>query len=192
MGKFSFTPGRIEGLVIVEPARWDDARGYFMESYSRRDYAAAGIGYEFVQDNQSLSRRGVLRGLHYQRTRPQGKLVRVVHGSVLDVAVDLQRSSPTFGQWQSVLLSADNRRQFWIPAGFAHGFLALEDDSVLAYKCTEYYMPELDAGIAWNDPQVAIDWDLEKVGLGIDKLIISDKDRALPTVGRAVQTDFEW
>jgi dTDP-4-dehydrorhamnose 3,5-epimerase len=186
MGKFNFTPMGPGGPVIVEPARWEDSRGYFMESYSRREYAAAGIPDEFVQDNQSLSRRGVLRGLHYQRTRPQGKLVRVVRGSVLDVAVDLRRGSAAFAQWRSVLLSAENHRQFWIPEGFAHGFLALEDDTLLAYKCTEYYMPEYDAGIAWNDPSIAVDWELDKVGLRIEELVISDKDKALPTLAGSV------
>lgn len=180
MGNFKFIPTEIRGVTIVEPASYADERGFFMESFACRDFEAAGLPALFVQDNHSCSCRGVLRGLHFQSTRPQGKLVRVVSGSVLDVAVDIRPGSPTFMKWSSVVLSADNKRQFYIPPGLAHGFLALEDNTNLLYKCTEYYMPQYDAGMAWNDPQVAVDWQLDEWGLSEAELIISGKDRVLP------------
>ncbi len=182
MGVFKFIPAGIEGVVIVEPASWADERGFFMESFAGRDFAAAGLPQEFVQDNHSCSRRGVLRGLHFQSEHPQGKLVRVVSGSVLDVAVDIRSGSPTFMKWTSAVLSADNRRQFYIPPGFAHGFLALEDDTNLLYKCTEYYMPEFDGGVAWNDSRINVDWRLGEWGLSESDLVISAKDRVLPSL----------
>ncbi len=191
MGKFNFTPGRLEGVIIIDPASYGDDRGFFMESYSRRDFQAAGLPMEFVQDNHSCSRRGVVRGLHFQRVKPQGKLVRVVRGSILDVAVDLRPGSPTFCQWETVLLSAENRREFYIPPGFGHGFLALEDDTHLIYKCTQYYYPQFDAGIVWNDKKIGIDWEFEKHGLGASGLILSAKDLALPTVAESAPDYFE-
>lgn len=192
MGKFNFIQTPLDGLTIVEPVVWSDERGFFMESYSLRDFEAGGIVAPFVQDNHSLSRRGVLRGLHFQRVKPQGKLVRVVRGSVLDVGVDLRPGSPTFGKWEAVLLSGENHRQLYLPPGFGHGFLALEDDTHLCYKCTDYYYPEHDAGIAWNDPKLAIGWQLEKAGLRIEDLIVSGKDRALPTLADTDPRSLEW
>ncbi len=177
MGKFKFIKTPIEGLLIVEPTVFGDERGFFMESYSLKEFEENGIALTFVQDNHSHSRKGVLRGLHFQKKHPQGKLVRVAKGKVFDVAVDLRRSSPTFGKWFGLELSGENKRQLYIPPGFAHGFLALDDNTDFLYKCTDYYYPDDEGGIIWNDPKVSIQWPLER----IDTLIISDKDRALPT-----------
>lgn len=185
---FKFTPTALEGVMIVDPAHYVDARGFFMESYSLRDFAAAGIDTPFVQDNHSLSRRGVVRGLHFQREHPQGKLVRVAQGRVLDVAVDIRPASATFGQWVSVELSGENRRQLYIPPGFAHGFLAIEEDTHLLYKCTEYYMPDHDAGIRWDDPTIGIDWRLADFGLQPGELVVSQKDLALPALEQILPT----
>jgi len=176
-----FTPTRIPAVVLVEPRVFEDPRGSFMETWEARKFAAAGIETSFVQDNQSVSRRWVLRGLHYQIRRPQGKLVRVVEGEVLDVAVDLRRSSPTFGQWVAERLSAADRRMLWVPPGFAHGFLALTDQAQVLYKCTDYYDAGGERSLLWNDPAIGIEWPLPR---GIE-LIISDKDRAAPTLDRA-------
>ena len=143
----------IEGLIVIEPQVFADGRGYFMETYSRQVFADAGLHMAFVQDNQSMSRKGVLRGLHLQTRFSQGKLVRVISGEVYDVGVDLRRGSPTYGQYDSVVLSGENKRMLYIPEGFAHGFLVLSDEAVFTYKCTEFYRPEFDAGIAWNDPR---------------------------------------
>lgn len=173
---FRFTYPPIEGLVVVEPQRFGDERGYFMETFRESDYAEAGINVRFVQENESMSARGVLRGMHFQRTQPQAKLVRVVSGSLLDVVVDLREGSATYGKWHAELLTAENRRQMFIPEGFAHGFLALEDSTRLSYKCSRYYAPDDEAGIAWNDPTVAIDWQLERWGIAPSQLIISEKD----------------
>lgn len=148
----------MEGLVVIEPTVHGDSRGYFMETYNQRDFKEAGIEAEFVQDNQSMSTKGVLRGLHFQKHFPQGKLVRVISGQVFDVAVDLRRGSKTYGEWYGVMLSAENRKQFYIPAGFAHGFLVLSDVAEFCYKCTEFYHPEDEDGIAWNDPDLGIAW----------------------------------
>lgn len=149
----------LDGVLIVEPKVFEDDRGFFLESYNERVFAeATGVTPRFVQDNHSKSVRGVLRGLHYQVARPQGKLVRATAGTLLDVAVDLRRSSPTFGRHVSVELSGDNRRQIWIPAGFAHGFVVLSETAELLYKTTEYWYPEHDRTLAWNDPDLAIDW----------------------------------
>ena len=155
------TPGRIEGLALIEPKVHGDARGFFLESWNEHAFRDAGIDAHFVQDNHSRSQRGVIRGLHFQDPMPQGKLVRVVAGRAFDVAVDLRRSSPTFGQWEAVELSASNHRMFWIPEGFAHGFLALDDDTELLYKCTAPYAPEHEHILAWDDPDLAIDWPLD-------------------------------
>lgn len=151
----------ISGLLIIEPKVFDDARGFFFESYSKRTMAErAGIDVEFVQDNHSCSAKNVLRGLHYQVRQPQGKLVRVVAGEVLDVAVDIRRPSPTFGKWVSVVLSAKNKRMFWVPAGFAHGFVVLSTQAELLYKVTDYCASEHERCIAWDDPSLAIDWKI--------------------------------
>ena len=178
--KFSYTP--IEGLVVIEPTVYGDDRGYFMECFRESDYAEAGITTHFVQENESMSARAVLRGLHFQRTEPQAKLVRVVSGALLDVAVDLREGSVTYGKWHAELLSAKNRRQMFIPEGFAHGFLALENDTRLNYKCSRYYAPQDEDGIAWNDPTLAIDWQLERWGIEPSQLIISEKDSKLPNL----------
>jgi dTDP-4-dehydrorhamnose 3,5-epimerase len=161
----------LPGVVIIEPRVFGDERGFFMETWNAAAFAAAGLDLAFVQDNHSRSQKGVLRGLHFQNPGPQGKLVRVTSGAVFDVAVDLRASSPTFGQWAGVELSAENKRMFWVPEGFAHGFLTLEDDTDFLYKCTAPYAPQSEFSLAWDDPAVGIDWPLE--GLGP---IISAKD----------------
>ena len=150
--------GGIEGLCVIEPAVHGDARGYFMETYNEKDMKEAGIDVHFVQDNQSMSTKGVLRGLHYQWPNPQGKLVSVLEGEVYDVAVDIRRGSPTFGQWAAVMLSAENKRQFWIPEGFAHGFAVVSERAVFSYLCTAVYDKAADAGVRWDDPAIGIDW----------------------------------
>ena len=152
---------RIPDVILLEPKVFGDERGFFYESFNRRDFAkATGVDADFVQDNHSRSSRGVLRGLHYQIKQPQGKLVRVIAGEVFDVAVDIRKSSPTFGQWVSEILSAENRKQVWIPEGFAHGFVVLSDYAEFLYKTTEYWAPEHERCIAWNDPTIAIDWPI--------------------------------
>jgi dTDP-4-dehydrorhamnose 3,5-epimerase len=161
----------IPGPLIIELKVFGDARGFFMETWNAEAFAAAGLNMTFVQDNHSRSQKGVLRGLHFQNPGPQGKLVRVTHGAVFDVAVDLRKSSPTFGQWVGVELSAQNRRMFWVPEGFAHGFLTLEDDTDFLYKCTAPYAPANEYTLAWDDPAVGIGWPT----LGCDP-VISDKD----------------
>ncbi len=163
----------IEGVLIVEPTVYGDARGYFMESFSERDFeAATGLNVKFVQDNESRSKGGVLRGLHFQREPyAQAKLVRVVQGRVLDVAVDIRPGSATFGKYVAVELSAENHRQLFIPKGFAHGYVVLEEDTVFQYKCDEYYHPESEDGIAWNDPEIGIEWGVEE-----SEIILSPKD----------------
>ena len=150
----------IPGLVIVEPKVFGDARGFFMETWNGQRYRAAGLNWNFVQDNVSFSRQGTLRGLHFQNPAPQGKLVFVLQGEVFDVAVDLRRSSPTFGRWHGERLSAENKRQFFIPAGFAHGFAVLSETALFVYKCTELYSPQHELTIAWNDPDLGIQWPL--------------------------------
>mgnify|MGYP000858831393 CR=1 FL=1 len=155
------TPTSIPDLAIVEPKVFGDARGFFMESWNRKTFAALGLDLDFVQDNHSRSRKGVLRGLHYQLHQPQGKLVRVTSGAVFDVAVDLRRASPTFGRWEGVELSAENHRMLWVPPGFAHGFLVLSDSADFLYKTTEYYAPEHERCVLWNDPEIGIQWPLE-------------------------------
>ena len=151
----------LPGVVVLEPRVFGDARGFFLESYNEKTFAEAGIEERFVQDNHSSSRRNVLRGLHYQIKQPQGKLVRVVEGEVLDVAVDLRKSSPTFGGWEAVRLSGENKRMLWIPAGFAHGFRVISETAQVLYKATDYYAPEHERTIAWNDPSLKIDWELD-------------------------------
>ncbi len=150
--------GGIEGLCVIEPAVHGDERGYFMETYNQKDMEAEGLNLVFVQDNQSASVKGVLRGLHFQKQHQQGKLVRVVRGSVFDVAVDLRRESKTYGKWFGVELTEENKKQFYIPKGFAHGFLVLSDRAEFCYKCTDFYHPEDEGGLAWNDPKIGIRW----------------------------------
>lgn len=173
MGKIKVTNCDIEGLFIIEPAVFPDERGYFMETYNQRDFESAGLGMTFVQDNQSMSVKGVLRGLHFQKQYPQGKLVRVVRGKVFDVAVDLRKNSDTYGKWFGVELSAENKKQFYIPEGFAHGFLVLSDEAEFCYKCTDFYHPGDEGGIKWDDPDIGIEWPLQD---GV-KLVISEKDQ---------------
>ncbi|MEE1008343.1 MAG: dTDP-4-dehydrorhamnose 3,5-epimerase [Agathobacter sp.] len=150
--------GEIEGLCVIEPTVHGDERGYFMETYNQKDMEEAGLNMNFVQDNQSCSTKGVLRGLHFQLKYPQGKLVRVVKGRVFDVAVDLRKGSKTFGKWYGVELTEENKKQFYIPEGFAHGFLVLSDIAEFCYKCTDFYHPNDEGGLAWNDPKIGIKW----------------------------------
>ncbi len=163
----------IEGLKVIEPTVFRDARGYFVETYNQNDMHEHGLDMVFVQDNQSMSVKGVLRGLHYQKHFPQGKLVRAVRGTVFDVAVDLRTGSATYGKWYGVELSAENMRQFYIPEGFAHGFLVLSDEAEFAYKCTDFYHPGDEGGLAWNDPDIGVAWPIPE---GME-LILSEKDR---------------
>ena len=158
MGQIKVTKCPIEGLYIIEPAVHGDSRGYFMETYNQKDMREAGLDMVFVQDNQSMSAKGVLRGMHLQKEHPQGKLVRVIHGRVFDVAVDLRPGSATFGKWYGVELSAENKKQFYVSEGFAHGFLVLSDTAEFCYKVTDFYHPGDELGIAWNDPDIGIQW----------------------------------
>ena len=167
----------LAGVLILEPRVFGDARGFFMESYNRRSFAqATGLDLDFVQDNHSRSSKGVLRGLHYQLRQPQGKLVRVTQGAVFDVALDIRPGSPTFGRWAGVELTGDNQRQLWVPPGLAHGFVVLSASADFLYKTTDYYAPEHERCIAWNDPAIGIDWPL--AAHGIDAPQLSAKDRA--------------
>lgn len=164
----------IDGLLIIKPDVFKDDRGYFYESYNKERFAKAGLMIDFVQDNESKSSKGVLRGLHFQKPPfAQGKLVRVIKGSVMDVAVDLRKDSPTYGKWESVVLTEENKLQFWIPEGFAHGFVALEDNTIFNYKCTNVYNKESEGSILWNDPDININWN-------IDNPILSEKDKISP------------
>ncbi len=174
---FTFTECPIKGLIEIQPKVFGDHRGYFLESWSKRDFAQVGIDVEFVQDNQSMSCAGVLRGLHFQKNHPQGKLVRVIEGEVFDVAVDIRDGSSTWGCWHGVLLSAEKQNQFWIPEGFAHGFLVLSPRAVFAYKCTDFYYPEHEAGLLWNDPGIGIKWP--EITAAIQ---LSDKDTKWPVI----------
>lgn len=171
------TPTDLAGVLLIEPAVHGDARGWFLESYREDRFAAAGVEAHFVQDNHSCSAIGTLRGLHYQLRSPQAKLCRVVRGAAYDVAVDIRRGSPTFGRWVGATLSEENRVQILIPRGFAHGFLALSDRAELVYKCDDYYRPDDDRGIAWDDPTIGIDWPLGSLAP-----ILSPRDRAHPTL----------
>ncbi len=161
MGQIIVTKTDIEGLCVIEPKVFLDDRGYFVESYNQNDMHAAGLDMKFVQDNESMSSRGVIRGLHFQKEHPQGKLVRVIQGTVYDVAVDLRSSSSTYGRWFGVELSGENKKQFYIPEGFAHGFVVLSDVAIFAYKCTDFYHPGDEGGIIWNDPDIGIDWPID-------------------------------
>ena len=184
MGNFKFSETKIKDVYIIEPTAFGDRRGYFMESYNQQDFDNAGLRYRFVQDNQSSSSKGVLRGLHFQKTYPQAKLVRVLRGKVFDVAVDLRENSETYGQWVGAILSAEDKRQFLIPRGFAHGFLVLSDYAEFSYKCDDFYHPEDEGGIIWNDPDVAVEWP------DIGSVILSDKDMKHPTL-RESKMKFE-
>ena len=174
---FEFKKCPIDGLYEIQPKVFGDKRGYFFEVYSEKDFTAAGLDMVFVQDNQSASTAGVLRGLHFQTLHPQGKLVRAVEGKVYDVAVDLRKDSTTFGKYYGVVLDSEKQNQFYIPKGFAHGFYVLTERAVFAYKCTDFYHPEDDAGLMWNDPQIGIDWTSVAHGL---KPLLSDKDTKHP------------
>lgn len=175
MGKINVETCEIEGLKVITPTVFGDKRGYFMETYNQNDFKAAGIDMDFVQDNQSSSSKGVLRGLHFQKKHAQDKLVRVIEGEVFDVAVDLRDGSPTFGKWYGVLLSAENKKQFFIPKNFAHGFLVVSDHAEFCYKCTDFYHPGDEGGIIWNDPDIGIKWPKIE-----GDPLLSDKDRNLP------------
>lgn len=188
MGQIKVTKAPIEGLYIIEPAVHGDDRGYFMETYNQRDMEEAGLNMNFVQDNQSMSVKGVLRGLHFQKQYPQGKLVRVIKGKVFDVAVDLRENSKTYGKWFGVELTEENKKQFYISEGFAHGFLVLSDVAEFCYKVTDFYHPGDEGGLAWNDPSIGIDWGVKGNYNGTASakdytlpdgtpLILSDKDQ---------------
>ena len=172
----TFINTEIEGAYIIEPKVFGDKRGYFMETYNENEFKANGLNYTFVQDNQSKSKKGVLRGLHFQKTCPQAKLVRVLEGEVLDVAVDLRKGSKTYGKWVGVVLSEENKKMFMIPRGFAHGFVVLSETATFSYKCDEFYHPEDEGGIAWNDPDIAINWQYE------GEPLLSEKDKKHPTL----------
>lgn len=171
MSNFTFTETKLRGAFIIDVKTYGDNRGYFMETYKESDFKAAGLDYCFVQDNQSSSRKGVLRGLHFQKKHPQAKLVRVLKGEVFDVAVDLRKGSPTYGQWVGVVLSEENKRQLMIPRGFAHGFVVMSNYAEFAYKCDELYHPEDEGGIMWNDPEIGIEWP------DVGEIILSEKDK---------------
>ena len=171
---FIFNKTEIEGVYVIEPKVFGDERGFFMETYKQSDFEQVGLKYNFIQDNQSRSHKGVLRGLHYQKNFPQAKLVRVIQGEVFDVAVDLRKNSPTYGKWVGVLLSAENKKMFMIPRGFAHGFLVLSDTAEFVYKCDELYHPEDEGGIMWNDSDVNVKWPLD------GEPSLSEKDKEHP------------
>ncbi|MDO5860139.1 dTDP-4-dehydrorhamnose 3,5-epimerase [Methanobrevibacter sp.] len=173
MGKFKFTETGIEGMFVVEPTVFEDNRGYFMETFQENDFKEAGYDLKFVQDNQSKSSKGVLRGLHLQLKYPQGKLVRVIKGEVFDVGVDLRGDSPTYGKWFGAILSDENKKQLYIPPKFAHGFVVLSNEAEFVYKCTEFYHGDDESGIKWDDEDIGIDWPIDD----IDEIILSDKDK---------------
>ena len=180
MGKFEKIPTKLSGVIIVRPRIFPDERGFFLESFNKREFAEAGVPDTYVQDNISHSKKGVIRGLHFQTNRAQGKLVKVLHGSIFDVVVDIRRGSPAFGKHVGIELSGKNPDMLFVPIGFAHGFLALEDDTEVMYKVTDFYAPEYDSGIRWNDPFLRIDWPLTR--FDIPNVIISPKDAMLPSL----------
>ena len=171
IGNFTFNETPIKDVYIIETKKYGDNRGYFMETYKESDFIQAGLNYKFVQDNQSKSKKGVLRGLHFQKNFPQAKLVRCIEGEVFDVCVDLRKDSPTYGKWAGVILSAEKGNQFMIPRGFAHGFVVLSETATFCYKCDELYHPEDEGGIMWNDPEVGIEWPYK------DEPLLSEKDK---------------
>ena len=176
MTNFQFIESEIKGIYVIETKKFGDNRGYFTETYKKKDFDEAGLIYNFVQDNQSRSRKGVLRGLHFQKQYPQAKLVRVIEGEIFDVAVDLRNESPTYGQWFGTTLSSDNGKQLMIPRRFAHGFLVLSEYATVCYKCDELYHPEDEGGIIWNDPSINIQWP------DVDEILLSNKDKKHPTI----------
>ena len=180
--------GGIEGLCVITPAVHGDARGYFMETYSKEEFKEIGLNYDFIQDNQSKSKKGVLRGLHFQKENSQAKLVRVVKGEVFDVAVDLRPGSKTYGKWEGVILSEENKKMFMIPRGFAHGFLVLSEEAEFTYKCDDVYNHEAEGGLAWNDPDVGIDWPFGDMKL--EDLLTSEKDAKWPSLKELSSTDL--
>lgn len=187
MGNFQFEPcGNIQGLYTIQPKVFGDARGYFMETYNYEDFKQAGLDMVFVQDNQSSSTKGVLRGLHYQRNHTQGKLVRVTRGEVFDVAVDIRKNSETYGQWFGVTLSAEKKNMFYVPEGFAHGFYVLSDTAEFAYKCTDFYDPSSEAGILWNDTTVGVAWPIPKG----ESPLLSEKDTKHPAFSKDIYLDY--
>ena len=171
MANFTFNKTKIDGVYIIETKVFGDERGYFMETYNQRDMQENGLNMVFVQDNQSMSVKGVLRGLHFQKQYPQGKLVRVIKGAVFDVAVDLREGSETYGKWYGVVLSAENKKQFYVPEGFAHGFYVMSDSATFAYKCTNLYDPSSEGGLLWNDPEIGIEWPID------GEVLLSEKDK---------------
>ena len=172
---FNIIKTDIEGVLILEPKVFGDNRGYFMETYNKNDFEALGLHYDFVQDNQSCSSKGVLRGLHYQKTHPQAKCVRVLEGEVFDVAVDLRKGSPTYGKYVGVILSGENKRMFMIPRGFAHGFVVLSESATFTYKCDDFYHPEDEGGIMWDDPDIGVKWPIN------EGIVLSEKDKKHPS-----------
>ena len=184
MGKITVTPCQIEGLYVIEPTVHGDSRGYFMETYNYQDFKEAGIDVQFVQDNQSASQKGVLRGLHFQIHYPQDKLVRVIRGEVYDVAVDLRKGSKTYGKWHGVYLSEENKKQFFIPKDFAHGFLVLSDYAEFAYKCTDFYHPNDEGGLLYSDPEIGIAWPIPD---GME-LLMAEKDKQWGGIRAFTQT----
>lgn len=178
-GNFEFVETSIEGVYIINPKKYGDNRGYFMETYKESDFKKAGLDYSFVQDNQSRSKKGVLRGLHFQKTYPQAKLVRCIEGEVFDVCVDLRKNSPTYGKWEGVVLSAEKGNQFMVPRGFAHGFVVLSETATFCYKCDEIYHPEDEGGIIWNDPEIGINWPVK------DGVTLSEKDMKHPLLSES-------
>ena len=188
MSKFKKQETSIEGVYIIEPTVFGDNRGYFMETYSETEFAEIGLNYHFVQDNQSKSRKGVLRGLHFQKENTQAKLVRCIKGEVFDVAVDLRPGSETYGKWEGVILSEENKKMFMIPRGFAHGFLVLSDEAEFTYKCDDIYNHEAEGGLAWNDKDVNIDWPLGD--MKIEDLLTSEKDAKWPSLKELKETDL--
>lgn len=180
MGKFKKIETSIDGVCIIEPSVFGDSRGYFMETYSKAEFEEIGLHYDFVQDNQSKSRKGVLRGLHFQKENTQAKLVRVIKGEVFDVAVDLRHGSKTYGKWEGVILSEENKKMFMIPKGFAHGFLVLSEEAEFTYKCDDVYNHEAEGGLAWNDPEVGIEWPLGD--MKESDLLTSEKDGKWPSL----------
>ena len=188
MSKFKKIETSIKDVYIIEPTVFGDNRGYFMETYSKTDFEELGLNYDFVQDNQSKSKKGVLRGLHFQKENVQAKLVRVIKGKVFDVAVDLRPGSETYGKWEGVILSEENKKMFMIPKGFAHGFLVLSEEAEFTYKCDDFYNGEAEGGLAWNDKDVGIEWPLGDMQIG--DLLTSEKDANWPTLEELRKTDL--
>ena len=188
MGKFKRFDTKIEGVYVIEPKVFGDNRGYFMETYSTSEFEEIGISNTFVQDNQSKSRKGVLRGLHFQKDNTQAKLVRCIKGEVFDVAVDLRPGSKTYGQWEGVVLSEENKKMFFVPKGFAHGFLVLTDEAEFTYKCDDLYNPTAEGGLKWDDPDVGIEWPLGDMKR--EDLLTSEKDGKWPSLKELKETDL--